>query len=261
MVRGYAEEVQTARTAQAAEAVWSFVAARNGASVILPDGRCDVIVRYRKGTAGSVVPVVTGPATDPYEITFDAGESWVGVRLRPERGAALWGGGISSARERVLVGEEAVAKVPELAECLSVEVEERPLRSVLSGIAQAFGETPVDARVAQALSQIHKSGGQVRVEALAEEAGVTARHLGRLFLGSVGLSAKAYVGVVRFHRALWLVMREGLALSAAAAEAGYADQAHLTRAVRRFAGVAPGKLPDDLILPEVAGVGLFGEAE
>ncbi len=258
---GYAEDVQAAQSAQAAEAVWSFVAARGGASVILPDGRCDVIVRYREGMSGSVVPVVTGPATEPYEVRFEAGDAWVGVRMRPERGVAVWGDDISAARERVLRGEEAVSQVPELAECLSVAPEEQALRSALTGVAEVCGEASVEARVEQALSQIHRCGGQVRIETLAEDAGVSARHLGRLFLRSVGLSVQADVGVVRFHQALWLVMREGVALSAAAAEAGYADQAHLTRSVRRFAGIAPGKLPDDLILPEVAGAGFWGEPD
>lgn len=259
-VSGYQEARAAAPQSTAAEAVWSFEATRAGTSVILPDGRCDVILRYKSGDAASVVPVVTGPATEPYEIAFEAEDAWIGVRMRPERGVSLWGARIGEAQERVLQGAAALELVPALRRALEVAPEELALRPMLEGLTETLCAKPADARVARALARIHQTGGQVLIEALADDAAVSARHLGRLFVGSVGVSAQAYCGVVRFHRALWLTMRGGLSLSAAAVEAGYADQAHLTRAVRRFAGVAPKRLPDDLILPELAGVDVLGYA-
>ncbi|TCL00426.1 AraC family transcriptional regulator [Shimia isoporae] len=260
MPTGYFEAVAPRSDRGNAEAVWSYHATTSGSSVILPDGRCDVIVRYRNEESRSITPVVTGPATEPYEIEFDEGDSWVGVRLRPEQGANLWGRKIVDAREAVLMNDEALEMVPDLADILLAQPEETQLRTVLEAATAGFLERPVNQRVSAALQRVHETGGQVRVEALAREVGVSVRHLSRLFLGSVGLSAQTYVGVVRFHRALWLTMRGGLSLSAAAIDAGYADQAHLTRAVRRFAGKAPGTLPDDLILPDVSGVGFLGDS-
>ncbi|MGR3713915.1 MAG: helix-turn-helix domain-containing protein [Shimia sp.] len=228
--------------------------------MILPDGRCDLILRFRHGLSGSVQAVVTGPATVPYEISYAAGDGWVGLRMRPERGVALWGGEIGAAKDQVRRGAAAVALVPALGALSEDAPDEARLRVGLLAVADALTCQDVDARVARAVQLIHLSGGRVSVKGLAARVGVTARHLGRLFQGSVGLGVKTYIGLVRFHRALRLAVRGGVALSEVAFEAGFADQAHLSRDVQRFGGVSPGRVPPELILPDVAGSGrgLFG---
>jgi AraC-like DNA-binding protein len=82
------------------------------------------------------------------------------------------------------------------------------------------------------------------VDEVATTLDITGRHLRRLVLAEVGLPPKAYQQVVRLRRFVDAV-DAGAHLSAAAAFAGYADQPHLTRDVRRFCGITPARLVRD----------------
>ncbi|MEA3215880.1 MAG: hypothetical protein QOJ19_2036 [Acidimicrobiia bacterium] len=74
--------------------------------------------------------------------------------------------------------------------------------------------------------------------------GVTRRHLGRLMLDHVGLSPKAFQRIQRFQQFVRAV-DAGTSLAAAAADAGYADQPHVTREVCDFSGVTPAILASE----------------
>ena len=52
--------------------------------------------------------------------------------------------------------------------------------------------------------------------------------------------------ILRFQRFLRLLSNGRAPLSALAVEAGYADQAHLAREVRRISGRSPGALISEL---------------
>ncbi|WP_342371722.1 helix-turn-helix domain-containing protein [Propioniciclava soli] len=82
------------------------------------------------------------------------------------------------------------------------------------------------------------TGAPRRVEEVARELGVSRRHLRNLFMAEFGLSPKEVAQVARFDRARTLATN-GVPLAETAAAAGYADQAHLTREWRRFAGLTP----------------------
>jgi AraC-like DNA-binding protein len=58
----------------------------------------------------------------------------------------------------------------------------------------------------------------------------------------VGYGPKTFQRVARFQRAVGELRRAGAELARAAASAGYADQAHLTRESRRLAGLSPREL-------------------
>jgi AraC-like DNA-binding protein len=82
------------------------------------------------------------------------------------------------------------------------------------------------------------------VDEVAAALDVTGRHLRRLVLADVGLPPKVYQQIVRLQRFVKAVDR-GTPLAIAAAGAGYADQPHLTRVVRRFAGITPARLAQE----------------
>lgn len=103
----------------------------------------------------------------------------------------------------------------------------------------------------RALDTIHFSGGRIRVDRLADTVGCSSRHLNRLFRANVGLGCKIYIQLAQFHRTLRLVGSEGISLTDAAFEGGYADHAHMTRAFRSFGGFAPTSIPENLTLPTV----------
>jgi len=80
----------------------------------------------------------------------------------------------------------------------------------------------------------------VALEALARFAGLSAFHLCRIFRETVGMTPHAYQTQVRVRRAKSL-LRAGLPITLVAAEAGFYDQAHLTRHFKRIVGLTPGR--------------------
>jgi len=87
-----------------------------------------------------------------------------------------------------------------------------------------------------------RRSGTPHLPTLADEIGLSERQLRRRFTEAVGYGPKALHGILRFQHALHLARSTGDGLATIAHEAGYADQAHFTREVRRLAGVTPTRL-------------------
>ncbi len=100
--------------------------------------------------------------------------------------------------------------------------------------------------VARACARIAGSGGAVDIASLVAAGGSSHRHFIALFRDQVGLTPKRFARLARFE-ALLTALRAGPtsrpAWAELAAALGYADQSHLNRDVRRFAGVTPSRLP------------------
>ena len=95
-----------------------------------------------------------------------------------------------------------------------------------------------DPEVAFAWGQMVASRGCLRVERLAAEIGWSRKRLWSRFRSQIGLTPKRAAQLVRFdHAAHRLAAGHSAAL--VAAESGYADQSHLHRDVKAFAGVTP----------------------
>ncbi|HJP77338.1 MAG TPA: helix-turn-helix domain-containing protein [Pseudonocardiaceae bacterium] len=104
--------------------------------------------------------------------------------------------------------------------------------------ARAQAGRAVDPEVAFCWWQMVSRQGQVRIDALADEAGWSRKRLWARFRDQIGLTPKRAAQLVRFDRAAHrLAAGNGAAL--VAAEAGYADQSHLHREALAFAGLTP----------------------
>jgi AraC-like DNA-binding protein len=103
--------------------------------------------------------------------------------------------------------------------------------------------------VGYAWDRLAETGGNLRIEELAREVGWSRRHLAEKFRTETGLAPKAAARVIRFEGACdRLLAPDRPALARVAAEAGYVDQAHLSRDFRDLAG-----LPATAWLAERAG--------
>ncbi|MBC5801150.1 MAG: helix-turn-helix transcriptional regulator [Candidatus Eremiobacteraeota bacterium] len=81
-----------------------------------------------------------------------------------------------------------------------------------------------------------------RVSEVAAHSGYSAKHVIARFRNGVGLTPGRYFRIRRFGAVLQRMVAETpTPLAAIAADAGYADQAHLTREFRELAGVTPGR--------------------
>ena len=90
---------------------------------------------------------------------------------------------------------------------------------------------------------LEHSKGAAPITALAKEAGVSRRHLAKLFRAEIGATPKTMARILRFENACHMarsIPRQGWADIAYAA--GYADQAHLAREFRELSGLAPSDL-------------------
>lgn len=243
---GYQEVVETPKASRETEAFWSFRAGYSGASVVLPDGRCDLILRASGAEPDKFVPVVTGPAISAYTVHFEKGDVWYGVRMRPERAATVWGDQLVQARDQVARGSAAEALLPALRK-RSRDFE--PINRLKGAIPENMIEGI--AKLNRAIDLVHVTGGRVRVDYLSDRVGCTSRHLNRLFCGNVGLKVKSYIQLAQFHRTLRLICAGGISLTEAAFEGGYSDHSHMTRAFKSFGGFAPSAIPENLDLPKV----------
>ncbi|GAA3875586.1 helix-turn-helix transcriptional regulator [Leifsonia kafniensis] len=98
------------------------------------------------------------------------------------------------------------------------------------------------------LSRAHRSRGLLRLAEAGMPAGniadrldLSPRQLHRRAIDDFGYGVRTLQRILRFQRAVELLSR-GLPLAAVAATTGFADQPHLNREVKAFAGVTPGQL-------------------
>jgi AraC-like DNA-binding protein len=190
---------------------------------VLPDAGVDVI--WRRG--GGVF--VAGPDTTAKLTAPAPGTVLVGARFRPgAAGAAL---GVPMAELRDLrVGADDLDTVPSVDGSLSPA---EALRALLRAIAPV----PADAAVVAAA----RHGGSVA--GAAADAGLSERQLRRRSLDAVGYGPKTLERVLRFQRFVRAAdAGPDRSLADLAFDAGYADQAHLTRECGRLAGLPPAAL-------------------
>lgn len=94
------------------------------------------------------------------------------------------------------------------------------------------------------VTRIIQSGGQIQVDDLADEMGVSGRQLERRFVRDVGLGPKLLCRILRFQQVFRAVERADQTWARIAVDCGYYDQAHLIKDFGQFAGQAPSSIFD-----------------
>lgn len=102
--------------------------------------------------------------------------------------------------------------------------------------AQAAAASPID-RIR--LHILENPRADLRLEALAEVAGVSSRHLARLFHAELGMNTGAYVELTRIEMARRLLEDSAAPIKAVAYAAGFGSTTTLRRAFLRRLGVTP----------------------
>ena len=219
------------------EAVWVSVADKASAHRVLPDGRCDIILRFSaKGSPINSIAVVVEP-----------GMGFAGIRLRPGFFHAILGLSPVVLRDGNLVGEAAIGACPPLTDLCAEATSPDELPGRLVAFVQhriAPGNALPPKQTLRILSALHASGGRLPVQDIARMQDISTRTVQRIVRDATGLSPKSYARILQFHRALRLLRDHHMRPSEAASEAGYADQAHMTHALRDFGGLSPARLAD-----------------
>jgi AraC-like DNA-binding protein len=225
----------------------------------LPDGR----------TITQPLHMVVGPASGPTVITPSGAVDIIGVRLQPWSVSVL---GVHAAELRdrcVPLHEVAPALAERCANALAgtsgcgvrgvggrdddtrnpghgTRSSDDRVALLLDAFAVATEGYEPDGRLAAVVARCDAGGDWPGMAAVAREHGFNVRALERLFATHVGLAPKTLVQILRVQRAIAEVRRNPhRTWAAVAASAGYVDQSHLVREMRRFAGMVPTALEDE----------------
>lgn len=176
------------------------------------------------------------------------------VHLSVPRLAALLGVSIAELGDRVVRLDDLPGEARVLGERLAEAADDEARFDMLDRfVTGRAGEMAVDTAIGAALRSLGRCGPSP-VESAAEVLGWSRKQLARRVRDATGLLPRAFVRLSRFERfAAALQSAPGESLAEHAAAAGYADQAHLTRDVRRLAATTPADLRARLI-PAAGGV-------
>jgi AraC-like DNA-binding protein len=115
--------------------------------------------------------------------------------------------------------------------------------AVLGGTAPPSAPRRIHPRVRRLLRQLRALpvGADASLETLAQSVGLSPGRLMHAFTESIGVPLRPYLAWLKLQRAAALVVA-GAPLSDAAAAAGFADAAHMSRTFRRMLGMPPSAL-------------------
>ncbi|RRR98351.1 helix-turn-helix domain-containing protein [Glycomyces terrestris] len=204
---------------------------------IVPDACTDLLWR-----AGRLE--IAGPDTGPRATVLAPGEVIAGVRLRPGAARVLLGPVPATAVRdaQPLLADLHPGDAAGLAAAAAAETDPWRIAALLAAAlaARPYGPDPVALAAARALDRARPP----RLPVLARDLGFSERQLRRRVEDAAGYGPKTLEQVLRFRRATAAAGAEGRpAWARIAAETGYADQAHLSRQVRRWSGRPPTATP------------------
>ncbi len=189
--------------------------------------------------------VLAGLHTEPEIVRMPLRQSGVQAAVHPLAARALFGlpagelAGLSLEGDEVL-GAAASRLRERLVEAAGWRERFQILAAETHAASSGCGARP---EVVEAWRLLAASRGRMRIGELAERVFLSRRRLSTVFAAEFGLAPKEAARTMRFTHAVARIgkgVRAGsLELASLAAECGYADQSHLDREFRRFAGILP----------------------
>lgn len=245
---GYQEARPAAVLGRHFQCIWSnSLASHHGGSLaVVPDGCIDLT--WIDGEL-----IVAGPDVDVAVSPIAAASTVIGVRFRP--GAALTWLGVPMSEvvgSRVALAEFWGARAHEIAARMG-DVEStagrmHALEAALSQIASDLD--PPGPEMGFVFNALRTESGGRGMSIILDRLDISPRTLRRRCHEAFGYGPKTLDRILRFQRFLKLVQHaDSQHLAGVAFEAGYADQAHLTREVRRLSGFSPAQVLSQMTRP------------
>lgn len=237
MCADYREYAPSERLKAFVECFWSLEPSEPvPAYPVLPDGCVDIVYSPASDSQARVVGAMTHART----FALGRGERQLGVRFRPGMApCVLRVPGAETTDQSIALSDLWGTKGDQLTEQLAGAA------SVDECIGLIETHLPDPARpgeIQRLCAAIVQRRGQVRVDDLAFDTGMSARQLRRLFLEQVGLSPKHFCRVIRFRNgAAQLAESNRGDWVQVALDCGYYDQAHFINEFRDLSGFTPGE--------------------
>lgn len=208
----------------------------------LPDGCVDLVLEV---TANNYRSWVYGSTTRPTAIACSAGTHYLGIRFHPGQSRHF----IASAAHEITDCREELGTLMRFpSERIAARIAADALFDELDRIFMALlGRVPpVESYIDRLVQHVEAQQGRVRIDDVAARFGKSRRQMERVFLQTVGVPLKFFCMLSRLRHAADLIVHPASrSLTAIAHDAGYSDQAHMTRDFTRLAGVSPGQLRAD----------------
>ena len=203
---------------------------------LLPDGRVDVVLELCEGSRSAAI---YGSVSAPVQLPVKHQASYVGVRFRPGRARHFIEPAMADTSNAV------IADAALLHFTIRPALEASSLPDVLTALNGALLKfrrkaVPAATRVDRMVDLAVRSRGTTTVSELASTFDVSIRQVERDFHQAVGMAPKAFLGIQRFLFAR-LLLQQGTPPALAAVDAGYTDQSHMHRDMRRLSGQTPAR--------------------
>lgn len=223
---------------------------RDVAAVAIPRAEVSIVVRLGVSSPDGLDVHAMGVAPQVKRKTLRRGMRSVTARLRLGTCEAVLGVPAPALAGRIVAleelwGEAAASRLLErVAGAGDVHAAASLLeRAVAERLVRGVRRSDRELAVAAAAEMLTTSN----VGEVADELGVSERHLRRTFQETVGVGPKAFARLTRFERAVRAARGAApVSWAAIAATAGYYDQAHLIAEFRAIAGVTPRALLREL---------------
>ena len=233
---GYAEYPVPPSIAAFVACCWSvIIGGESGVESwrILPDGCSDIIVDLVTGNS-----YCTGVTGETSYVPLEPGTAMFGIRFLPAAIPLLLRCDVSEFRNS---GFETKYAVPAFsgtaAKVADASSMSERLRIVCGDAERFFSRCDFGGRFLSMLGHSLDEGGRMTVEELASMHQLSAKQVTRCFRQHTGLAAKEFLQIVRFQTFLSLLQRGEGGRLFAALDAGYYDQSHACRDMRKFLGI------------------------
>ncbi len=189
------------------------------------------------------------PAGDTHSSSFSAGGAQVlAVRVAEGKGAPLLASSLTGRRHDRVTASTAlgwrIAGELEAKDASSDLALEGLVLQLLATAERASIDTPSNGRswLSAARELLHdRAPGQPSLAELGETVGRHPTHVARAFRREYGLTVGEYARSLRLEWAKTQLALEEVSLARLAADAGFADQSHFTRAFRLHTGLTPSR--------------------
>jgi AraC-like DNA-binding protein len=164
----------------------------------------------------------------------------LGIKFQPTAAYALFGLDMSELIDDVIAVDKSYGRLFELAEELSKCIDFEACKSHIEQWFETSSIQPSDlSPVDRAVQELIATNGNVRLNQLYEELGVSERTLERQFKKMVGLTPKFYSRIIRFTYIFDQIKQGKEPWLDITYDSGYYDQAHFIKNFKEFTGESP----------------------
>lgn len=228
-------------------------AAAGHVQTVYPDGCCELIAHrkaplYTPGPDGAwqrqAHSLFAGQQRSAVQLAAREDADCIGVRLQPAASALLLRGrSAAGLRDRIVdLAEVDAALAGEFLAVATLPEVDAAIAALHAWLRRHLLPLPLDARIEGAVRQLETRAGAGPVAPAIAASGMGERSFQNAFRDQVGLSAKEFARILRLQATLRRLDSGAQSVAEAALEAGFADQAHATREVRRVTGTTPARL-------------------